>query len=394
PLVRGRVLPSHPHAAVLQPGTQPVRAAPGLPGRRRPQNDRGGRGGGGRLLVPWLHHRLVSLRHRAPGTRPQRAHAPQHRDHRARLRRHRARRGRDGPVGCRRAPPARLLRVHAGLPPRARAPRLGRPADRAAPDGSAGQMGCHGRRHRTRGARGVRRHRATRCHRRAGGRTFRRRGGSHERVLALRGRRRALGAGARGVQRRSDPFTVRIQPTLYEMSQRRPESRALEDGTRRRTWGELERRTRAIAHGLRQRAPDESSHVALVATNRVEFVEVALACLRAGLVYTPLKSSWTPSEIGTVLSDASTRLVVTDMPAGRWSGLDFDLPVIDLDRHFDAWVDQQADEPLPYELAGKKITYTSGTTGRPKGVVSSYLGRRPFAESYAASAGMAELTGL
>jgi long-chain acyl-CoA synthetase len=186
---------------------------------------------------------------------------------------------------------------------------------------------------------------------------------------------------------------VRTQPTLFEMSGRRAEELAVEDGTSRRTWGELEHRTRALAHGLSQRVPVDS-HVALVASNRVEFLEVALACLRAGLVYTPLKSSWTPTEIGAVLSDASTRLVVTDVPAGRQAGIDFHLPVIDLDQNFDAWVNQQPDEPLAYELAGRKMTYTSGTTGRPKGVVSSYLGRRPFAESFAGSAGMAELTGL
>jgi long-chain acyl-CoA synthetase len=187
---------------------------------------------------------------------------------------------------------------------------------------------------------------------------------------------------------------MNVQPTLFEMAGRRPEDMAVEDGTTRRTWGEIEHRTRAIAHGLSQQVPGEGSHVALVASNRVEFIEVALACLRAGLVYTPLKSSWTPTEISAVLSDASTRLIVTDVPAARQAGRDFALPVIDLDRDFDAWVAQQSDEPLAYELAGRKMTYTSGTTGRPKGVVSSYLGRRPFAESFAGSAGMAELTGL
>jgi long-chain acyl-CoA synthetase len=187
---------------------------------------------------------------------------------------------------------------------------------------------------------------------------------------------------------------VKVQPTLFEMTGRRAEDLSVEDGTTRRTWGELEQRTRAIAHGLSQQAPEEGSHVALVAGNRVEFIEVALACLRAGLVYTPLKTSWTPAEISAVLSDASTSLVVSDVPAGKQAGRDFALPVIDLDQEFDAWVAQQSDEPLPYELAGRKMTYTSGTTGRPKGVVSSYLGRRPFAESFAGSAGMAELTGL
>ena len=178
------------------------------------------------------------------------------------------------------------------------------------------------------------------------------------------------------------------------MSGRRPDDLAVEDGLARRTWGELEERTRAIAHGLSQQVPGVGRHVALIATNRVEFIEVALACLRAGLVYTPLKSSWTPSEIDAVLTDASTCVVVTDVPAGRQAGDAAGLSVIDLDQDFDSWVAAQSLAPLPYELAGRKITYTSGTTGRPKGVVSNYLGQRPFAESFAGSAAMAELTGL
>jgi long-chain acyl-CoA synthetase len=187
---------------------------------------------------------------------------------------------------------------------------------------------------------------------------------------------------------------VRIQPTLFEISRRQPGDLALEDGTRSRTWGELEDRTRAIAHGLTRQVP-AGSHVVLVAGNRVEFLEVALACLRAGLVYTPLKSSWTPTEIGSVLTDASTSLVVTDVPAGRQAARDFGLLMLDLDDDFDDWVQRQpVDDPLSYELSGRKMTYTSGTTGRPKGVVSSFITQRPFPDSFAASAGMAETTGL
>jgi long-chain acyl-CoA synthetase len=169
---------------------------------------------------------------------------------------------------------------------------------------------------------------------------------------------------------------------------------ALEDGTARRNWGELDDHTRAIAHGLSQLAPEPGSHVALVASNRVEFIEVALACLRAGLVYTPIKSSWTSAEITTILADASSALVVTDTPAGRQAASDAGLPLLDLDDGFAIWVGRQPDGSLPYELGGRKMTYTSGTTGRPKGVIPSYLGLRPFPESFAAGAGMAELTGL
>ena len=187
---------------------------------------------------------------------------------------------------------------------------------------------------------------------------------------------------------------MKSQPPLYELSGRRPADVALEDGTARRKWGELDDRTRAIAHGLSQLAPEPRTHIAMVSSNRVEFIEVALACLRAGLVYTPIKSSWTAAEITTILTDASSALVVSDMPAGRQAASDAGLPLLDLDDDFDSWVGRQHDGSLPYELGGRKMTYTSGTTGRPKGVIPSYLGLRPFPESFAAGAAMAEMTGL
>jgi long-chain acyl-CoA synthetase len=186
---------------------------------------------------------------------------------------------------------------------------------------------------------------------------------------------------------------VKTQPPLYELAGRDSGGVALEDGTVRRTWDELDQRSCAIAHGLRGMVAP-GSHVALVASNRVEFIEVALGCLRAGLVYTPIKSSWTPAEITNILTDASTALVVTDMESARRAASDTGLPVVDLDVGFDSWVRRQTDAPLPYELAGRKVTYTSGTTGRPKGVVPAYQGLRPFALSFAASARMAEATGL
>ena len=66
------------------------------------------------------------------------------------LRRHRRHRGGDGGVGQGHAPADRVLRLDAGLPRRARAARLGRPADRAQRAVEAGRVGGDGRPHRRR----------------------------------------------------------------------------------------------------------------------------------------------------------------------------------------------------------------------------------------------------
>ncbi|MCU1457692.1 MAG: fadD, partial [Actinomycetia bacterium] len=153
-------------------------------------------------------------------------------------------------------------------------------------------------------------------------------------------------------------------------------------------------RTRAIGRALSELAGGPGNHLAIIGHNRVSYVEVVLGATRAGLVYTPVKTGWTAGEIAVVLEDAQTRLVVTDTDAGRAAARDAGIPVVDLDAGFDGWVAGLTDEPLPYELSGWKLAYTSGTTGRPKGVVPAYMGARPFPDAFVASRTFAELVHL
>src|SRR5438270_4487354 len=106
-------------------------------------------------------------------------------------------------------------------------------------------------------------------------------------------------------------------PPLWELTRRPPAGVAIEDATRGVTWAELEERTNAVGHGVEALGLDSGSHVALVVGNRAEFIEVVLGVQRAGMVVSPLKTSWTPTEIGVVLRDAGTKLVVTDVDAAR-----------------------------------------------------------------------------
>jgi len=179
------------------------------------------------------------------------------------------------------------------------------------------------------------------------------------------------------------------QGSLLDLVGAPPSRIALDDGTSRRTWADLEERTRAIGTGLLELAGGPGHHVALVAGNRVEFVEVVLACLRAGLVYTPIKAGWTRSEIEGVLLDAATCLVVADTDSARNAARSNGVPLLDLDNGFDRWVEQQPTGTFPVESGGWKLSFTSGTTGRPKGVIPTFLGLRPFDESFRSSARMA-----
>ena len=186
-----------------------------------------------------------------------------------------------------------------------------------------------------------------------------------------------------------------MQQTLGELAGRSPHGVAVEDGNRQVSWQHLEDRTNAIGHGLNRLGANPGDHVSIVVGNRVEFVEVFLGAWRAGLAHSPLKTGWTAREIGQVLDDAASKVVVCDRPAAAEAARSRGIPVLELDGgDFESWLAAQPSGPLPKDRCGYRIPFTSGTSGRPKGVVRTEAGKTPFAEGFNALAGWAQVAQL
>jgi long-chain acyl-CoA synthetase len=177
---------------------------------------------------------------------------------------------------------------------------------------------------------------------------------------------------------------------LWEPNGRRPDEPALADGTGVLTWQDLEWRTNAFGHGLEALGLAPGDHVLLVAGNRYEFVEALVGAMRAGMVVTPAKTGLTEEELAYLVEDAGTRAVVTDRAAPRPLAHERGLALVELDDGYETWLQAQSSDPLPAERAGWRLPYTSGTTGRPKGVVQSTSGTVPFWRAWAANAVLAQ----
>jgi len=147
---------------------------------------------------------------------------------------------------------------------------------------------------------------------------------------------------------------------------------------RTRTFGEVNANANRIVRLLRQNGLQAGDAVALVCSNRAEFVEVLAATLRAGFRITPVNWHLTADEIGYIVSDCEAKAVfcearvtasaaaVAQCPnvlvkvaiGGAIEGfLDYGKALAPLDG-------ADIDDPV----LGNAMMYTSGTTGRPKGV--------------------------
>src|SRR5215469_7656693 len=141
-------------------------------------------------------------------------------------------------------------------------------------------------------------------------------------------------------------MSAAVAPPIWELATTSPAAIALEDHRRRVSYAELEERTNALGRGLEALGLAPGDHVALVTSNRVEFVEALLGAMRTGMVVTPVKTSWTAAEIEYLLRDAGSRAVVTDIDAARTAAAAVGIPTIDLDRgvagqSLDGWLGAQ-----------------------------------------------------
>ncbi len=125
------------------------------------------------------------------------------------------------------------------------------------------------------------------------------------------------------------------------------------------TFGEIDARSNRVANALRAQGLKQGERVCVYLANRLELIDIYLACVKLGLIFVPINILYREREITHILNDAEPARYITDA----------ELPGL-----MEEAARQSTElERLPLEGdAPAALVYTSGTTGTSKGAIITH----------------------
>ena len=173
---------------------------------------------------------------------------------------------------------------------------------------------------------------------------------------------------------------VRVADVIRRHAVQRPEAVALRQGERELAYGDLDERSNRLAQALLAHGVRAGARVAYLDRSSPEVIELLFAASKAGAVLVPLNWRLAPPELAAVLADAQAPVLIAG-PDFREVAEDVvqrvspapDLVVVGQD--YERWL--AAHEPRDPGGRGEPgdvivQMYTSGTTGVPKGVLTTH----------------------
>ena len=145
------------------------------------------------------------------------------------------------------------------------------------------------------------------------------------------------------------------------------------------TFAELDARANALSHVLRNAGLKVGDHIAFCLENHPRYFEILWGCHYAGLIYTACSSRLTTDELSYIVDDCGAKAFITSKYKSEQAvELNSRTPKVTLRlmldgtvAGYDSFEDAVANSPtteLPNRVDGVDMLYSSGTTGRPKGV--------------------------
>ncbi len=145
------------------------------------------------------------------------------------------------------------------------------------------------------------------------------------------------------------------------------------------TYAQLDEEANRLSHVFHDMGLRPGDHIAFCLENHPRFLPICWGAQYAGLIYTAVSSRLTTDEMEYIIGNCEARAFITSPYKAsqaaelrdRMPGVGLRLMVDDPIDGYDSYDDTVAAasaEPLPDRVAGTDMLYSSGTTGRPKGV--------------------------
>ena len=189
-----------------------------------------------------------------------------------------------------------------------------------------------------------------------------------------------------------DPLPGSSLPWLVERARRDPDALALRDGEHELSYGQLAARVECLAGRLAALGLSHGDRIAVLMEASCRLVELAHAMQRCGATLVPINTRLSPAEIAPLVADAEPRLLLYD--PGRAADLEETRTrvgsprIVEAKDELDAVPPIGAPAPRPLDPAAiLTILYTSGTTGRPRGVMLTNGNHRASAAASRANLG-------
>jgi long-chain acyl-CoA synthetase len=179
--------------------------------------------------------------------------------------------------------------------------------------------------------------------------------------------------------------SLNIAHGIGEFAIAQPQTTAIIDGDRTWTYAELDARTNQVAHLVASMGLPHKAPVAILLGNRGVYMELAAGLARAGHPFVPLNPRMSASEVDYIMNHSSAQALFLDdalsnVAEGSVAGLKavYSIDGTTLGDNYEVAIAAQSIEHpriAVHENDAFCIAYTSGTTGKPKGVLISHRSR-------------------
>ncbi len=146
------------------------------------------------------------------------------------------------------------------------------------------------------------------------------------------------------------------------------------------TRKELDETSNQGAHLFRKLGLKRGDHIAILAENHPRYIQICLAAMRSGLYYTAISYRLQEEEVEYIVNDCGAKVFITSKDrqtvveklVGKMEHVEHAYMLDGTIAGFESWEDAIAGmptDPIADESTGASMLYSSGTTGRPKGVL-------------------------